>query len=224
MVSTYALKEGILHRYIEDQKERVHKAMGNTARNLRAKSVKNLCEKYQYKKAHVLKVSEIAQSIFDQTRALHPFGNLERELLRYSAMLHDIGQFINRSGHHKHGQYIIMNSGLSGFSHDEVIILGNIVRYHRKSLPTRDHFHYKVLELRQRLLVRTLAGILRISDHLDRGHRNLVSSVKVTIDNKTMRIAVQANDLIDLEINSAMAEREMLEGVFEKSIVIEQLR
>jgi exopolyphosphatase / guanosine-5'-triphosphate,3'-diphosphate pyrophosphatase len=222
MVSSFALKEGILYRYIDEQKERIHTFMGNTSRNLRAKAVKNLCEKYHYKKAHVLKVAEIAASIFDQLQPLHPFGRIERELLRYGAMMHDIGHFINRSGHHKHGQYIIMSSGLQGFSHDEVIILGNIVRYHRKSLPTRDHFHFKVLEQKQRLMVRLLAGILRIADHLDRSHRDLVSGVKLSIENKVVRIKVISTAPADMEIESATAEKDLLEGAIDCTVIIQQ--
>ncbi len=223
MVSTFALKEGILYRYIEDQKERVHRLMGNTARNLRAKAIRNLCEKYHYKKTHVLKVSELALSLFDQLKPLHPFGGIERELLRYSAMLHDIGQFINRSGHHKHGQYVVMNSSLSGFSHDEIIIMGNIVRYHRKSLPTRDHFHFKVLEQRQRLMVRILAGILRIADQLDRGHRSQVDAIKVTIEAKTVRIGLQSTEDLTHEIENAQAETELLAGAIDREVVVERV-
>jgi exopolyphosphatase / guanosine-5'-triphosphate,3'-diphosphate pyrophosphatase len=222
MVSTYALKEGILFRYIEDQKERVSRLMGNTTRNLRAKAVRNLCEKYHYKKTHVLKVSELAQSMFDQLKPLHPFGTLERELLRYAAMLHDIGQFVNRSGHHKHGQYLVMNSSISGFSHDEIIILGNIVRYHRKSLPTRDHFHFKVLEQRQRLMVRLLAGILRIADQLDRGHRNMVDSVKVLIETSRVRLVLTSSEDISHDVANAQAEVELLAGAVDREIVVEQ--
>jgi exopolyphosphatase/guanosine-5'-triphosphate,3'-diphosphate pyrophosphatase len=222
MVSTYALKEGILYRYIEDQKERVHRLMGNTTRNLRAKAIRNLCEKYDYKKTHVLKVSELAQSMYDQLKPLHPFGTLERELLRYAAMLHDIGQFVNRSGHHKHGQYLVMNSNLSGFSHDEIIILGNIVRYHRKGLPTRDHFHFKVLEQRQRLLVRVLGGILRIADQLDRGHRNSVNSIKVFIDGVTVHLQLVSDEDVSHEIENAQAEVELLAGAVDREIIVER--
>ncbi|HEX2898637.1 MAG TPA: HD domain-containing protein, partial [Bacteroidia bacterium] len=222
VVSTYALKEGILYRYIEDQKERVHRLMGNTTRNLRAKAIRNLCEKYDYKKTHVLKVSELAQNIFDQLKPLHPFGTIERELLRYAAMLHDIGQFVNRSGHHKHGQYLVMNSNLSGFSHDEIIILGNIVRYHRKSLPSRDHFHFKVLEQRQRLMVRLLAGILRIADQLDRGHRNSVNGLKILIETKSIRILLSSDEDISHEIENAQAEVELLSGAIDCEILIER--
>lgn len=222
MVSTNALKEGILFRYIDEQKERMQKYIGNTSRNLRAKAVKNLCEKYHYFKDHSLQVSELAMGIFDQLRGLHPFGEVESEWLKYAALMHDIGHFINRSGHHKHGQYIIMHSGLKGFSHDEIILLGNIVRYHRKGLPTRDHFHYKVLEQRQRLLVRTLAGILRIADHLDRGHRGLVENVSVQIEGDQVTMEVKAKDVIDIELQAARDQKALFEQVFDKKLVLVQ--
>ncbi len=222
MVSAYALKEGILFRYIEEQKERIHKLLGNTARNVRAKAVKNLAEKYNYYEGHSLKVSEHGSSLYNQLAHLHPFGKAEEEVLRYGCLLHDIGHFINRSGHHKHGQYIIMHSGLSGFSHDELVVLGNIVRYHRKSLPTRDHFHYKILDQRSRYLVRLLAGILRIADNFDRGGRGRINGFKVHTDQLTIRIEVQAEVAVDIEIQCALDQKTLLEQVLDREILITQ--
>ncbi|HHG84957.1 MAG TPA: HD domain-containing protein, partial [Bacteroidetes bacterium] len=183
----------------------------------------NLAEKYMYEKTHSLKVSELACSIYDQLGPLHPFGQPERELLRYASLLHDIGHFINRSGHHKHGQYIVMSSALSGFSHDELVILGNIVRYHRKSMPTREHFHFKVLDHKTRYLVRLLSGILRIADNLDRGHRNLVRKVRLEIDQQSICVNVHADDVVDIELGCAMDMRQLLEDVFERKVSIEQV-
>lgn len=222
MVSSYALKEGILYRHIAEQRERVHKLMGNSARSLRSKAVRNLAEKYNYHKAHTLKVSELAGQIYDQLGPLNLYGKAERDLLQYGAILHDIGHFVNRSSHHKHGQYLVLNSGLTGFSHDELIILGNIVRYHRKSFPTRDHFHFKVLEQRHRNLVRLLAGILRIADNLDRGHRNLIRGLRLNISKDTVEIVLDANDVVDIEIQSAKNMKGLLEEVLERTIVIRQ--
>ncbi|MBL0019566.1 MAG: hypothetical protein IPP17_24810 [Bacteroidetes bacterium] len=75
MVSTYALKEGILYRHIEDQKERARPSWatqrGTCAPKPSATSAKNTITK-----THVLKVSELAQSIYDQLKPLHPFGTL----------------------------------------------------------------------------------------------------------------------------------------------------
>ncbi len=222
MVSLYAMKEGILFSYIEEEKDKITKFLGNASRDLRAKAISNLCQKYQYRPGHALKVSEIALSLFNQCVHLHSFGANAKEILRYAALCHDLGYFINRSGHHKHGQYIIMHSNLSGFSHDEQVILGNVVRYHRKSLPTRDHFHYKVLDQRQRLMVRTLAGILRIADNLDRGHRGFVGAVKVITEKESLRIQVNSTQPVDIEIQEAALQKNLLEQVLDKKILIEQ--
>lgn len=223
MVSLYALKEGILFSYIQEEKDRITKFLGNASRDLRAKAIKNICEKYGYQQTHSLKVSEIAQSIFEQTVHLVDIDPSAKELLRYAALCHDIGYFINRSGHHKHGQYIIMHSNLSGFSHDEQVLLGNVVRYHRKSFPTRDHFHYKVLSQDQRLMVRILAGILRIADNLDRGGRGYVESVKVVIVKDVLRLQVTASQPVDIEINAADGQKGLMEQVFDKEVIIGQV-
>lgn len=220
--SLFALKEGILYHYISEKKERLNYLIGNTERSLRAKAIRNLGKKFGVDENHGLKVSEIATRIFQQLMPLHPFGKNEAEILKYACLLHDIGHFVNRSGHHKHGQYIIMNSGLSGFSNDELLILGNVVRYHRKSLPTRDHFHYKVLRDRHRYMVRVLAGILRIADNLDRGHRNIVMDVKVEISSSRILLHVISKEPADIEIISAEAQTQMLSLVLETPVHLQQ--
>ena len=221
MVCTTALKEGIYYRYVEDKRQRLNHLIGHADKNLRAKSVRNLGKRMQYERDHGLKVSELALSLYSQLKPLHPFGEVESELLRYSALLHDIGYFLNRSGHHKHGQYLIMHSGLQGFSNDELLIMGNVVRYHRKSLPTRDHFHYKILKQEHRYLVRVLAAILRIADHLDRGHAGHVEKVQVTITEEIIHIQVHAPGGADIEIASASEQTKLMEQVFERIVVIE---
>lgn len=223
ITSSFALKEGILFNYMDEKKERLIHLIGNTDKNLRAKAIRNLGKKFHCDQEHGIHVSELAMSLFDQLRELHVLSEGERELLKYGALLHDIGYFVNRSGHHKHGQYIVMNAGISGFSNDEMIILGNIIRYHRKSLPTRDHFHFKVLNQQQRYVIRALAGILRIADNLDRGHRHLVESVRVRTQPETVKIEVNASDSVDIEIASAMEQKELFEQVFQRKLEIVQV-
>lgn len=223
MVSNYALKEGIFYRYIDEKRQRLNHLIGNADKNLRSKSIQMLGKKLNYERDHGLKVSELALSLYRQLRPWHKFGEPEEELLKYGALLHDIGYFLNRSGHHKHGQYFIMNSGLSGFSNDELLIMGNLVRYHRKGLPTRDHFHYKILKQEHRNLLRVMAGILRIADHLDRGHAGNVESVKVTVTEDILHIGVVPNGNADIEIASASGQTKLMELMFDRVVVIEAI-
>ncbi len=222
MVSGNALKEGVLFRHMKDRRHRLNRLIGPTDQDLRAKAVKDLAEKYNYDRQHGLKVSELADSLFQQLRPVHRYGPQEQELLRYSAVLHDIGRFVHPSGHHKHGLYLIMNSNPYGFSTNELVMLANLVRYHRKSLPKQSHDHYSILSKSQKERVMWLAGMLRIADNLDRGHRNLVSDVEVIPDGDGYRIAVAAAQDVSLEIEHAREQRGMLEKALEQDITIEQ--
>ena len=56
-------------------------------------------------------------------------GETERELSKYSATLHDVGDFLSFNDHHLHSHYIISNAGLLGFSKQEIKIMANIARF-----------------------------------------------------------------------------------------------
>jgi exopolyphosphatase/guanosine-5'-triphosphate,3'-diphosphate pyrophosphatase len=211
-VSAYALKEGILYDYLENTRDRHHTP---SERTMREKAVRTYAARFEYDERHCDQVARLGLQMFDQLQSYHGFGEEERELLHYAALLHDVGHYVNRSGHHKHGQYIVMNSGMQGFSTNELLVLGNIVRYHRRSLPSREHFHFNMLYKEHKEVVRKLAGILRIADNLDRGHRNQVRELKVKMDpSGKMLIQVLANDSIEVELQSARAETELLQDSF----------
>lgn len=222
MVSTHALKEGILHRYMRDKKMRLTKFIGPADRNLRVKAVQALAIKFQYEQEHVLKVSELATMLFDFLEPYHHFGAVEKELLQYAAILHDIGKFVQVSGHHKHSQYIVANSNLSGFNTTELLVLSNIVRYHRRAIPKIEHQPYAILLPKDKKLVQILAGILRIADNLDRGHRNYVTGLKVIVSAEKIQILVQALSNVDMEIKFALENSDLLEEVMARKVEIRQ--
>ncbi|MEM9983830.1 MAG: Ppx/GppA phosphatase family protein [Bacteroidota bacterium] len=219
MVSESALKEGILFRHMKDRRQRFARLIGPTDQDLRAKSVKELAERYQYDRQHALKVSEMADSLFLQLQPWHHLGPAEQELLRYAAVLHDIGRFVHPSGHHKHGQYLIMNSSPFGFSTNELVLIANLVRYHRKSLPKRDHYHYSILPKSEQKKVMWLGGILRIADHLDRGHRDLVEEISVEARKEgQILLRILSPQDVSLEIGHANEQKEMLETALDMEI------
>lgn len=213
IVSTYALKDGIFYTHLGSK---VHGIGASSAseKSLREKSIYSLCKKFHCTEKHTEKVLQLALSLFEQTKELHWYGDLEKELLTYSALLHDVGYFIHRSGHHKHGQYIIMNSQLPGFSNDELLLIGNIVRYHRKSLPSKEHPYFNVLTPEHKTMVKKLAAFLRIADHLDKGHRGLVQKLKVYCYPQTVNIEVIANEDITPELEAANKEKALFEDAF----------
>lgn len=134
IISGYALREGIVIDTIQKNDEN-YDEQGLT--NIRLESVKNLAESCRFDKEHCEHVAELALQLFDQLYELHNLGHKEREYLDAASKLHDIGYHISHSQHHRHSMYIISNSELLGFNENEINIIANVARYHRKSHPKK---------------------------------------------------------------------------------------
>jgi exopolyphosphatase/guanosine-5'-triphosphate,3'-diphosphate pyrophosphatase len=95
-------------------------------------------------------------------------------------MLHDVGIFIGRNGHHKHSYYLIKNGGMLGHSEEEVSVIASIARYHRGSPPKDTHEAFYTLTAESRKLVSDMSSMLRLAEALDRGHLQVVRTLKVS--------------------------------------------
>ena len=71
--------------------------------------------------------------------------------------------------HHKHSYYLIANSEIFGLNRDEIEMVAQIARYHRRSGPKPSHLEYMSLPRESRVVVNKLAAILRVADALARG-------------------------------------------------------
>jgi exopolyphosphatase/guanosine-5'-triphosphate,3'-diphosphate pyrophosphatase len=216
-ISTFALKEGILFRYLEEFRGKARTA--NTTAE-REEAVRTLAKRFGYSEKHANHVSLLALTLFDQLQPLHNYGPAERELLHYAALLYGVGMYISMSGYHKHGQYILNNSGLRGFSSNELLLLSNLVRYHRKSLPSPEHLHFNVLLPDHKELVRRLAGILRLAINLDRPHRSSILAIQAQIDDSTVTLTLDGAEHLDIELEATTAERELFEYAFNRRLVL----
>jgi exopolyphosphatase/guanosine-5'-triphosphate,3'-diphosphate pyrophosphatase len=146
----------------------------------RQDSVHYLLHKYQASVDHATHVALLSQEIFEQTQGyLHNYSKPEEHLLWSAAMLHDVGTFIGRKGHHKHSYYLIKNAGLFGHSEQEIEIIAQIARYHRGIVPKESHPEFHLLPAEKRKLVEDLASILRLAEALDRSHRQLIDKIEL---------------------------------------------
>ena len=133
--------------------------------------------KYESDPKHPRHVAELSLSLFDQLKAVHDMGKRDRLLLEIAALLHEIGNYISASGHHRHAYYIISESPILGLSDEELHVVACVARYHRKAPPDTSHECYAELPERARDRVRALAAILRLADALDHDHRQRVVDV-----------------------------------------------
>ncbi|MFW5743598.1 MAG: HD domain-containing protein [Spirochaetota bacterium] len=183
-------------------------------------SAENLARRYHYDEAHSRHVAELALSLFDQLESEHAMDHHARMLLEVAATLHDIGTYIRASGHHKHGQYIVENSEIFGISRDDLRVISNVIRYHRKALPSSSHTSYVSLRREQRMQVLKLASILRIADALDRGHARRVRRVNVELSEGDVILHCEVSGDISIERYGFGSKADMFEEVFGLNVIL----
>jgi exopolyphosphatase/guanosine-5'-triphosphate,3'-diphosphate pyrophosphatase len=181
------LAAGILEELV-DKFFHVWDAAGEAERILEA--CMRIGRHYHFDEAHARCVGRFATQLFDDLLAVHAFDDRERLLLRAAAILHDIGDYVHYSGHHKHSYYLIQNADIMGVTPEERAIVANIARYHRKGPPDPTHPNFRELSKEARGKVRGLASILRIADALDREHKQKIESVRAAVDRGAGRVTL----------------------------------
>ncbi len=217
-----ALREGILVDYLSRHLPDL--AIRQQVPNPRLRSVIALARRCSWHRSHSEQVARICMRLFDETRAIHGLGTPERELIEYAALLHDIGWHIARTSHHKHSMYLIQNGDLKNFTDEEIEIIANIARYHRKSPPKAKHANYANLSPRGKEIVRVGAALLRLADGLDRSHSSIVRDLKCRNGGKELKCVLHAKWDAQLEVWAASRKSEMFEKVFKRPITFEVSR
>jgi exopolyphosphatase/guanosine-5'-triphosphate,3'-diphosphate pyrophosphatase len=214
-----ALREGILLDYLSRHLPDL--AIRRQLPDPRRRSVIDLARRSDWNKSHSEQVAKICMKLFDELRGLHKMGAAERELIEYGALLHDIGWHIGRTGHHKHSMYLILHGDLKNFTEDEIKVIANIARYHRKATPQQKHDPYATLPPRLRRVVDVGAALLRLSDGLDRSHSSVIQDLRCKIADKKVKCTMTARSDAQLEFWGARRKRDWFEEVFGRPISFE---
>ncbi|MCS7032717.1 MAG: Ppx/GppA family phosphatase, partial [Phycisphaerae bacterium] len=193
-----ALREGILLDYLSRHMPDL--AIRREVPDPRRRSVLDLARRCDWHRSHSEQVARLCLRLFDELKSLHGLGPIERELIEYAALLHDIGWHIASRAHHKHSMYLISHGDLKNFTDEEVQIIANIARYHRKSPPRKSHEAYRLLPERARRVVDVGAALLRVADGLDRSHAGTVRALDCRFDDQKIVCRLETRADAELEI------------------------
>jgi len=125
-LSDGALREGVLY---EMEGRFRHQ-------DIRSRTAKSLADHYNIDREQAKRVLDTTESLYAQWLAQNPKlvqPQLE-SLLKWAAMLHEVGLSINHSALHRHSAYILQNSNLPGFTQEQQMLLAALVRFHRKAI------------------------------------------------------------------------------------------
>jgi exopolyphosphatase/guanosine-5'-triphosphate,3'-diphosphate pyrophosphatase len=170
---------------------------------------------------HSETVTALALQLFDSAKqiGLHNLGEAEKELLKYSATLHDVGDFLSFNDHHLHSHYIICNAELFGFDPKEIQIMANVTRYHRKKLPSKKALKAKGFDEKTKETIIALSTFLRFAEKLDRTHSGLVNKAEFIKESKDeVLLLFYSNSDCSLEEWSIVQNRQAFYEAFEKQL------
>lgn len=217
LASSRNLQHGILADYIM----RAFPELLHGGPSVREQSVLRLAQNCRFEEQHALHVAALALELFDSARQvnLHSADNEARALLRYAALLHDIGIFVAFADHHAHSRYLIRNTELLGFTARDIDIVANTAYAHRKR-PAKKDAVLNGMEEDAAELVRLLSIFLILAERLDRSHCGLVRSARFALRGSKLMLMLDAPAPCPIELLAVDRARKQLEKGLGKSLSI----
>lgn len=169
--------------------------------NLQKRLIKNLYhfgKKYNLDEKHSRQVSHFAIKLFDALEDLHSLNSREKFILEASAILHDIGYYIDIHNHHEHSSYIINSFKMPGYDKKTMNIISTISYLHREKKIRTDNI-FTQLSPEDQLVIKKIVAILKIADALDASHMQIIQDIKVDVSDTVIRVTALSKDIPYIE-------------------------
>jgi len=188
--------------------------------DVRGFSIRNLFARYPQDYGHTARVRNFCRLLFRLWTPLHGYSKAEEQLLDEAAMLHDIGMSVGYYDHHKHGEYLVMSAAIPGLTHREQVLLGLLLRYHRKGEP-RPGVYRSVLQDGDNKRLWRLTTILRISEYLERSRAGRVEGLETQITNKQVRLTLRSKEEPWVEITETSKQAKLFLQAFGRELLVD---
>ncbi|WP_413110904.1 exopolyphosphatase [Thaumasiovibrio sp. DFM-14] len=124
-ISDGALREGLLY---EMEERFLH-------HDIRERTTDALAKQYHVDLAQAKRIEKTCAMLFAQIQ--NELGTKQVQLgalLKWAAILHEVGLSISYSGFHRHCGYILQHAAMPGFNQEEQTVIATLTRYQRKAL------------------------------------------------------------------------------------------
>jgi exopolyphosphatase/guanosine-5'-triphosphate,3'-diphosphate pyrophosphatase len=216
--STAGLREGIVADLVQRKVGLEQARLDPDQRRM----VRAMVTRYGINAPHVRKVADLAHMLFESLRHVHQLPLAHGKLLDAAAHLYNIGHFVNEARHHRHSMYLVANSDMPGFSARERLVIANLCRYHRKSMPNATHEAFQMLGLEDRRAVTLLTPLLRVAVALDQSQEQKVASIETGVNDHAVELRLFAQPGIDVDIEqwSAQQTGPVFQSVYGRSLAV----
>lgn len=186
-------------------------------------AAKSLSERYMSYSPHIDALAKMSTLIFDTMKKIHGLGKRERLLLQVAAILHDCGKYISFANAPYCSYDIIMAAEIIGLSHLERQIVAYAVLYNTYPLVPYEELA-DIMSKESYLVVAKLSAILRVSNAMDRSHKQKFKNVRAVVRGKELVITIETVDDIALEKALFDAKTTYFEHIFSIKPVIKEKR
>ncbi len=218
--SALGLRDGILAQMAADYDRSTRS--GRAIESERWESIQRAVEHYRVDLHHALHVRDAALLLFSSLKSVHQLPVEYREWLSAAAMLYEVGDYLNRNGHHRHTYYIIANSEILGYTPQQRRIIGSIARYLGKSRPTPGDGPMSGLSPEEQENVEKASVLLRIARALNMGRMQAVEKVTVSARSGrvSMKLTPRGKASVDLEVWSIEKDSAYFREVFGRELSV----
>jgi exopolyphosphatase/guanosine-5'-triphosphate,3'-diphosphate pyrophosphatase len=186
--SALGLRDGLLAQMAAEHDRSTRS--GKQIESERWESIARAVAHYNVDMKHALDVRDSAMLLFSALRSVHGLAPEFREWLSAAAMLYEVGDYVNRNGHHRHTYYIISNSEILGYTPQQRRMIAAIARYLGKSRPTLEDTPMKSVDPADRAGVQKGILLLRLARALNLGRSRAVQKVRVSQHGAEVRLTL----------------------------------
>ncbi len=218
--SALGLRDGILAQMAAEYDRSTRS--GRAIESERWESIKRAVEHYRVDMHHALHVRDSALLLFSSLKSVHQLPMEYREWLSAAAMLYEVGDYVNRNGHHRHTYYIIANSEILGYTPQQRRIIGSIARYLGKSRPTPGDGPMSALSPEEQENAAKASVLLRIARAMNMGRSQSVGKVGVSARSGkvSIKLTPRAKASVDLEVWAIEKDQSYFREVFGRELSV----
>ncbi|MEB5974471.1 exopolyphosphatase [Pantoea dispersa] len=200
-LSDGALREGVLY---EMEGRFRHQ-------DIRSRTAQSLANHYAIDSDQARRVLETTELLYSQWLEQNPkLANPQlTALVKWAALLHEVGLTINHSGMQRHSAYILQNSNMPGFNQDQQMLLATLVRFHRKAVKQDEMPRFTLFKKKQFL---PMIFLLRLGTLLNNQRQATTrpDALKLTTDDGHWTLTFPAgflsqNTLVQLDLEREQA-------------------
>jgi exopolyphosphatase/guanosine-5'-triphosphate,3'-diphosphate pyrophosphatase len=218
--SPLGLRDGLLAQMAAEYDSSTRS--GKQIESERWESITKAVAHYRVDRKHALNVRESAMFLFSALRTVHGLPPEFREWLSAAAMLYEVGDYVNRNGHHRHTYYVISNSEILGYTPQQRRIIAAIARYLGKSRQSTEEAPMKTLDPADRAGVQKAILLLRLARSLNLGRSHAVEKVRVRMraGNVALTLVPRQRMGVDLELWAIEKDAAYFREVFGRELSI----